>query len=498
MASMDRKHSDTAFFGHPRGLSTLFFTEMWERFSYYGMRGLLTLFLMAAVADGGYGMSAKRAGAIYGLYTAGVYLLALPGGWIADRILGQRRAVFYGGVVIAAGHFSMAIPLVPTFYMGLILIVLGTGLLKPNVSTIVGGLYPEEEGARRDAGFSIFYMGINLGALFGPLICGTLGEKVNWHLGFSAAGIGMVLGLIQYRIGMRHMGSAGMLPPQPEGALAASLRKLAAGIAVVVLGIAVLLGLQISGLYQLSIEGIAEGTGYAISSLAVLYFLGILIFARLSSQEKGRVFLIFLLFLGAALFWSGFEQAGTTMNLFAKEHTQRTILSWEIPASWFQSVNPVFIIVLAPMFGALWVALKRFNPSLPIKFAFGLLLLGAGFFVMKWAAVRAVDSGNAKHSVSAAWLISTYFLHTCGELCLSPIGLSSVTKLAPKRLVSQMMGTWFMGAALGNLFAGLIAGTIEDRPLPSVYGTLAVGAGIAGLLFLIFARPIRKLAGGIE
>lgn len=516
------------FFGHPHGLSTLFFTELWERFSYYGMRGILVLFMTAAVANGGFGLDTSMATAIYGLYTASVYLVALPGGWIADRIMGQRKAVYVGGWIIAAGHFSMAVPSKITFFLGLVLIVIGTGLLKPNVSAIVGGLYPEDAGARRDAGFSIFYMGINLGAFLGPLICGYLGENVSWHLGFSAAGVGMVFGLFQYRRGMSGMGDAGLLPAEALPTRPAAISKLGAGIAALVVAIGALVGLNAAGVVSLHIEQVAQVLGYAMAGLGVAYFAGVLTLAKLSAVERKRVFVIFMMFLGAALFWGGFEQAGSSMNIFAKHLTDRSIGGFEAPASWLQSVNPIFIICLAPVFGSLWVALGKWNPSLPLKFAYGLFLLGVGFLVMKWAALQAVGdsvveivkntvtgpdgvevteevihlSGGAEGAtpnlISPMWLVSTYFLHTCGELFLSPVGLSSVTKLSPPRLVSQMMGTWFLGAALGNLIAGLVAGNIESLPMTTIFGLVAIAAAVGGFVFMVLYPVLKKMTGGVE
>jgi POT family proton-dependent oligopeptide transporter len=481
--------SDKQWFGHPRALSTLFFTEMWERFSYYGMRGILLLFLVNAVSTGGFGMSDKTASAIYGLYVGMVYLMALPGGWIADRILGQRRAVFLGGCIIAAGHFSMAVPTVATFYLGLCLIVIGTGLLKPNVSAMVGDLYPEG-GARRDAGFSIFYSGINTGALFGPLVCGFLGEKVNWHLGFGVAGVGMVFGLLQYRLGGKYLGNAGLRAAEAGDRIA--LRRLAAGIATVAVALALLVLLQVLGVLHLTLVQVAQSTGYFMAVLAVLYFASVLLFGRLSVPEKKRVVLIFVFFLAAVLFWSGYEQAGSSMNLFAERLTNRVIGHWEMPASWLQSVNPVFIIVFAPMVGALWVWLRSREPSTPAKMGYGLLLLALGFLVLVWGTTYTL--GGAK--VSPMWLVVTYFLHTVGELCLSPVGLSSVTKLAPRRLVGQLMGTWFMGTALGNLIAGLAGGGFEGMTTGEMFAAVAKVTGVAGLVLLLFSRPLRRLMGG--
>ncbi len=492
------------FFGHPFGLSTLFFTEMWERFSYYGMRALLLLF-MTDTARGGLGMDVQTGSAVYGLYTFGVYALALPGGWIADRLLGQRRAVLWGGVVIAAGHYSLAVPALapaltlPFFYLGLFLIVIGTGLLKPNVSAIVGDLYPEK-GARRDAGFSIFYMGINIGAVLGPTICSYLGEQVDWHLGFSAAGVGMTFGLIQYVVGTRHLQGAGELKDEaaaPE-ARSTALRRFTMGVGFVVILTAAIWGLSSSGTIPLTLVGFAQSTGVIVAVLAVLYFAYVIAFACHDATERKRIAVIFLLFLGAAMFWSGFEQAGSSMNLFARDQTDRVLfagssLEWEMPAGWLQNVNPLFIILLAPVVGSLWVWLGNRNPSIGLKFAYGLVLLGVGFLVMAWGS-QYIEGGL----VSPGWLVVTYFFHTVGELCLSPVGLSSITKLSPDRLVGQMMGTWFMGAALGNLIAGLVAGFIEAMPQAQLFGTVAAIVIATGVVFMLLAVPIRKLASGIN
>ncbi len=484
------------FLGHPIGLSTLFFTEMWERFSYYGMRALLILFMTDA-ARGGMGMNAAEAGALYGLYTFGVYALALPGGWIADRLIGSRQAVLYGGVLIALGHFSMAIPSTQSFYLGLLLIVLGTGLLKPNVSAIVGDLYTEADGARRDAGFSIFYMGINIGAFAGPLICSALGENVNWHMGFGAAGVGMTLGLVQYVYGYKHLSNAGELDPeaaQPE-VLAKTRKNFFVGMAGVLGITAALVFAARSGMLNMSLVEFAEATGVIVVGLAAVYFAYVLTFVCRNSVERQRIGVCILLFIGAALFWSGFEQAGSSMNLFAQDNTDRTLLGTEVPAGWLQSVNPLFIILLAPVIGSLWVWLdsRSRNPSIPVKFGLGLILLGLGFLVLSWGATY-IDGGK----VGMQWLVATYFLHTVGELCLSPVGLSSMTKLAPRRLVSQMMGVWFMGAALGNLIAGLVAGYIENLPQSDLYQRVAMFVIIGGFAFLLLSPIIKKMCNGVK
>jgi len=481
--------------GQPAGLSTLFFTEMWERFSYYGMRALLVLFLTATVQNGGFGLNDATATAIYGLYTASVYLVGLPGGWIADRILGHRRSVFIGGMFIAAGHFSMALGWVATFYLGLALIVIGTGLLKPNVSAIVGDLYPEG-GARRDAGFSIFYMGINLGAFIGPLICGYLGEKVNWHLGFAAAGVGMVFGLIQYRLGYKRLGTGGLRDLKASEKAAAS-RILLAVLGVAALGVAALVLLNLNGTIALSPLGVAKSLGFVIPALTLSYFGYQIIFGGFDSVEKKRIGVIFVLFIAAAMFWAGYEQAGSSMNLFAERLTDRVVLGWEMPTTWLQSVNPLLVIGFAPVFGFLWLRLGDRQPSIPAKFALGLIQLGVGFAVLAWASVYVGDPANP-NKVSAGWLVATYFFHTMGELCLSPVGLSAMTKLSPAKLVGQMMGIWFMATSFGNLMAGLLAGKMESLGLVQLFGSVALWVGAAGLLLLVISRPVKRLMGGVQ
>jgi len=481
------------FFGHPRGLATLFFTEMWERFSYYGMRALLILFMTAAVtgANPGMGLSDGTAAAIYGLYTSLVYLLALPGGWVADNIWGQRRSIFVGGSIIAMGHFSMAIPGNVTFFLGLILIVLGTGLLKPNVSSIVADLYPEG-GARRDAGFSVFYMGINLGAFLGPILCGYFGESMNWHYGFSFAGFGMVLGLIQYRLGYKHLGTAGVLnTTDTPDQIAAKSRKFY----MVVSGVAAILvafGFMVSsGVIPITIQQIAQGLGSSILIIVALYFIYLFVWGGHNTQEKKHLGIIVWIFILAAIFWSGFEQAGSSLNLFADRATDRFIGGWEMPASWLQSVNSTFIIIFAPIFGWLWITLASINkhPSFLYKFSLGLLGLGAGFFVIAWGAAQA--AGGAQ--VGMIFLIVTYFLHTVGELCLSPVGLSSITKLAPRNRVGQMMGIWFVATALGNLIAGLVAGDIEAMGFDGLFQQVALISVVAGAIAFVLAGPLKRM-----
>jgi POT family proton-dependent oligopeptide transporter len=487
--------TDQAWFGHPRGLSTLFFTEMWERFSYYGMRGILVLFMTNATATGGMGLDDVTATAIYGLYTAAVYLVALPGGWIADRLLGLRRSVFWGGCVIAAGHFTLAIPSTQTFYLGLTIIVIGTGLLKPNISAVVGDLYPEG-GARRDAGFSIYYMGINVGAFLGPLVCGFLGEKINWHLGFSAAGVGMVAGVIQYALGGKHLGNVGALKGESQSPAVRkkAARSLLRAVEAVVGVFLVFTALESIGAVRVTLLGFVDWTGILITALAVFYLLYVVLFGGLTVVEKKRVGVIAVTFFAGACFWAGFEQAGSSMNLFAERLTNRMIGGWQMPASWLQSVNSLFIILLAPVFSVIWIRLGSRSPSIPAKMGYGLVQLGLGFAVLAWASVYA----TAGHLVSPNWLVVTYLFHTTGELCLSPIGLSSTTKLTPPRYAGQMMGIWFMGNALGNLVAGRVGGLISSLPLPQLFGAVTAFSVGTGLVLLLFVKPLKAWMGGVE
>ena len=501
----DVKNTDTSFFGHPRGLATLFFTEMWERFSYYGMRAILVLFMVDAISTGGLGLDDTNATAIYGLYTMFVYLLALPGGWLADKFFGLRNAIFYGGIIITAGHFAMAIPTTETFFLGLLLIVIGTGLLKPNISSIVGGLYSEDEQARRDAGFSIFYMGINLGAFLAPLITGWLGEGINWHYGFGAAGVGMLLGVIQYKLTEHYLGDVGVHPeltgdPEKQQQFFKKVRiGLWAAGAFLVLFIASVM----TGNVEINPVAIADASGLVIFGMVMLYFIYVFIAEDLTTDQRKKIGVIATLFIFSAIFWSGFEQAGSSLNLFAERYTDRDIFGWLMPASWLQSVNAFFIITLAPVFAWLWVFLakKNLEPSTPVKFALGLILLGLGFLVMMFASYYVV-SGN---EVLPTWLIMTYLLHTCGELCLSPVGLSAVTKLAPKKLVGQMMGIWFMSIAFGNLIAGRVAGqfnqeAIEADPalLPDLFWLIVMTTVGGGIIMLALSKPIRKLMGRVH
>jgi proton-dependent oligopeptide transporter, POT family len=480
---------DKSFFGHPRGLSTLFFTEMWERFSYYGMRALLILFMTASVANGGLGFPTSKAGEIYGLYTSMVLLLSLPGGWLADRIIGQRRAVLCGGVIIALGHYSMAIPSLSTFYLGLTLIVLGTGLLKPNISTMVGALYTEKD-VRRDAGFSIFYMGINIGAFISPLVCGYLGENINWHYGFGAAGVGMTLGLIQYTLSGKYLGNAGLTPT----GTAADSRLVRRVLTIALIVVVVAAALVFSGILSFSAENISDGFGLILAGIVVAFFVWLLTAKGYTPVERRRFWAILVLFLASALFWSAFEQAGSTLNLFAERNTN--MHAWDAPlwglfrASYFQSFNSFFIIGLAPVFAWLWVKLARHEPSITAKFSWGLVFVGLGFAIL-------VPVANGTN-VSPWWLTVTYLLHTIGELCLSPVGLSGMTKLAPARIASLMMGVWFLSTSVGDFIGGRLASVYESFPLPELFGIVAAFCIVVGALLVFLLRPMKNLTGGVN
>ena len=431
------------WFGHPRGLSTLFFTEMWERFSYYGMRAFLILYMTASVANGGLGFDDRTAATVYGNYVGSVWLTPILGGIIADRFLGQYRSVLIGGSIIALGHFTLAFKSLTAFYAGLVLIVIGTGLLKPNISTIVGSLY-EDGDTRRDAGFSVFYMGINLGAFLGPLIAGALAQKVDWHLGFAMAGIGMVFGLIQYVIGRKR------LDP---------------------------------GLVRLASRSKPATTSAGPSG-------------GFTADEWKRIVVIFVLFVFAAIFWGAYEQAGSTLNLFGDRHTNNVVLGFVFPSSWYISVQAGFVIILAPIIAWLWFRLGPRQPSVPAKFAIALLCAGLAFLLLVPAGSLAQSGVGVK--VSPLWLVGSYFLAVVGELCLSPVGLSAVTKLSPVRIVSLMMGVFFLSNALGNKLAGWTAGFFSSMPLDVLFGAVAAVCLVAAVFMFALIRPVRRMMGGVS
>jgi POT family proton-dependent oligopeptide transporter len=477
---------DTRFFGHPRGLSTLFFTELWERFGYYGMRALLVLFMVAPAAAGGLALDDTTAYSIYGLYTASVYGWSLPGGWLADRFLGQRRAVMIGGSLIALGYLMLALPSRAVFFSGLAVVVLGTGLLKPNISTIVGQIYTPDD-TRRDAGFSIFYMGINIGAFISPLICGYAGQRIDWRLGFALAGIGMSLGVLTYWRGQRHLGAAGLHPVTPAtDADRRTLRLGALGIvAAVAAAVTAMLFFGITAPQLNSVAGVL-----LLLLIAVLF--GWLLFGRgWTPVERKRLVVVLVLFLGSAIYWAAFEQAGSSLNVFAARKSANEFLGWAFPASWYQSLNAMFIIALAPVLAWVWLRLGKRQPSSPAKFAFSLILIGLSFFLMMWASQRADGAGR----VGPQWLLITYLMHTVGELCLSPVGLSAMTQLAPRRVAGFMMGVWFVSLSLGNYMGGRLAAFYGELPMDSLFRTVALFALVAGVVLALLARPVARLIG---
>jgi POT family proton-dependent oligopeptide transporter len=470
---------------------------MWERFTFYGLRALLVLFLVDAVETGGYGLDDKTATAIYGLYTAAVFMAALPGGWIADRLIGAQRAVLVGGGLMTVGSLMLSIPgPQQLFFGGLLVIILGVGLLKPNVSTLVADLYPEG-GGRRDAGFTIFYMGINLGAFIGPLIAGFLAQRYGWRIGFLAAAVGLPFGLLQFWLTRHLFNGAGATHNRNDGGvgLATDWRRLWIALGVLALVAAVLF----SDAVHLDPARLAKGAAYVLVGMGALYFIYLFFGAGLDAVERRRMVVVLVMFLAVASFWSGYEQAGSSLNLFAKRHIDRMIGGFEIPTGWFQSVQPAFVILFAPVFSALWVHLARRNmdPAAPLKFAFGLLLMGLGFLFMVGAA-ELVAGGL---SAPAYLLILTYLLTVFGELCVSPVGLSTVTKLAPARLVGQMMGVWFLGSSLGKLMAGLLAGTFDPNDLgamPERFMFIVLYACGIGVVLLLLSRPLARLMGNVR
>ncbi|WP_338867345.1 peptide MFS transporter [Myxococcus stipitatus] len=431
--------------GHPPGLYLLFFTEMWERMSYYGMRGLLVLFLTSTTM-GGFGWSRADALGLYGTYTGLVYLTPIVGGFVADRFIGQRKAVVLGGVLMMIGHLVLAVPSVTMFYVGLGFLIVGNGFFKPNISTMVGGLYPQGDG-RRDGAFTIFYMGINVGAMLGNFICGTLGEKVGWHWGFGSAGVGMALGLIAFMLlQKKYLGEVGLAPTKPAAQVVAQQEA-----------------------------GPKKG------------------FTR---QEIDRIIVIFIIALFVVAFWAGFEQAGGLMNLYTNEKVDRNLLGAEVPTTWFQNFNSLFIVALAPVFAGLWswLAARGKDPSIPVKMGMGLIFLAVGFVFMLGASDQSATSGKA----AAYWVILAYLFHTMGELCLSPVGLSMVTKVAPHRIVSAMMGVWFLANAAANKLSGEIGAYSAKLGEFDIFLYISIGTGISGAILLIVAPLLKKMMHGTD
>lgn len=436
---------------HPSALYWLFFTEMWERFSYYGMRALLILYLTSEIAKGGLAWNEAAAGQLYGLYTGMSYILTLMGGYVADRYLGFRKTVFLGGILMAIAQFSLstgsAINSLNTFYLGLILLVIGNGFFKPNISSMVGQFYPDGS-PLKDSAYTIFYMGINLGAFFGALICGYLGEVHGWHYGFGAAGVGMMLGVFIFYLAQAHLGSVGIKP------------------------------------------NLAEFVKQNLEN------------QPLTSIEKQRLTVAIVLSFFSIIFWASFEQAGSSMSIFASRYTDRMVGGFEVPASWFQSVNAFFIFMLAPFFSVLWVRLDRkgINPNGAVKFSIALILVALGFLILVIGS-SVIPQGAKTAQVSMLWLIFAYLLHTMGELCLSPVGLSFINKLSPKQFFGTMFSVWFVATGLGTYLGGFISGIIGDSAnytISQFFMIVVIFPAIAGVILLVLSPILKKMMHGVK
>ena len=486
---------EKTFFGQPRALATLFFTEMWERFSYYGMRAILVLYLITPPGNetppgGGLGFSDADAAAIYGTYASLVYLLPLLGGWVADRLTGPRRAVLFGGIVIASGHFLMAVPFEPLFWTGLLVIALGTGLLKPSVSAMVGGLYAPGD-TRRDGGFSIFYMGINLGALIAPLIVGYLGEDINWHLGFAVAGVGMLIGLAQYLAGYRGLGSVGVAVPNPATPperRRAGIQTLA-GLAVITVVLVIAFGV-----FGLGVADITVLFTFVVIGIAIIYFWRLFKQPQLTSVDRDRLWAFLYLFLAAVVFWAIYDQGGSTINEFAEKFTNMNAGFFTIPISWLQSINPVFIIIFAPIFAVMWTKLGSRAPSTPIKFAMAIFGVGISFLIMVPAALQSADGEKS----AIWWIVSVFLVQTWSELLLSPNGLSVTTKLAPTGLLSQMLAVWFLATAVGDSIGGQLVRLIDVLGWAGYFVACGIGTIVLGGLFMLVVPRIKRLMEGVS
>lgn len=447
--------------GHPKGLYLLFFTEMWERFSYYGMRGILILYLTKSFIEGGLAINEQYASLIYGYFTGFVYFTPLIGGWLADKYIGQRSAITIGGIVMMLGQFALfAINTQTGLFIGLILLILGNGFFKPNISTLVGQLYPDND-PRRDSAFSIFYMGINLGAFIAPLIIGFFAENLfaikdetgkiltyGYKYGFLFAGIGMLLGQILFNLlSNKYLGKIGKKPIK-----------------------------QVSG----SAEDIASKL-------------------PLTKVEKERMTVIFILTAFVVFFWAGFEQAGSSLSLYTDKFIDRNVFGFEIPTSWFQSVNPLFIVLFAPLFVYFWTTELGRKFSTPVKMGMGMILLGVGFFFMLGAvAQRGGDNTDITIKASLMWLVMTYFIHTLGELALSPVGLSIVTKLAPVKFASLMMGVWLLASFLANIIGGYVASYVESMGAFAIFATIAGFVITLGLIMILLKKPILNMMHGVR
>ena len=492
---------DNGFMGHPAPLRSLFFTEMWERFSYYSIRPLLVLFMVATVSSGGFGFDEVTASAIYGIFAGSLYLAAVPGGWLADNWLGQERALWWGSIVIALGHLCIALSAVfgmALFFVGLICIVLGSGLFKTCISVMVGALYPKSD-ARRDGGFTLFYMGINIGALLAALIVGVFKEKGMWHVGFGVGGLGMLVSLLIYRFiarkNLTRYAQAKDIDAEWEQSndQYKNIGRWVGGFVALLVAAVLLIS---TGMVSFNPEMVAEYMTYIIAAVVILYFAIMFISPKLDKTDKLRLLICFILIIGSTLFWSSFEQQPTSFNLFADRYTDLNIMGFEIPSIWFQSLNPLFILILAPIVSIIWVKLgnRGLEPSSMAKFALGMLLAAAGFALMIFASKSILAPGAGL--ASPLWLVGSLLLLTLGELALSPVGLSSMTKLAPKGMQGQMMGLFFASIAMGNLVAAFFGGHVSAdkiEGLPTLFTTMTIFLVVSAVILLVLAKPINNM-----
>lgn len=492
---------DNGFMGHPAPLRSLFFTEMWERFSYYSIRPLLVLFMVATVSSGGFGFDEVTASAIYGIFAGSLYLAAVPGGWLADNWLGQERALWWGSIVIALGHLCIALSAMfgmTLFFVGLICIVLGSGLFKTCISVMVGALYPKGD-ARRDGGFTLFYMGINIGALLAALIVGVFKEKGMWHVGFGVGGLGMLVSLLTYRFiarkNLTRYAQAKGVDAEWEQSndQYKNIGRWVGGFVALLVAAVLLIS---TGMVSFNPEMVAEYMTYIIAAVVILYFAIMFISPRLDKTDKLRLLICFILIIGSTLFWSSFEQQPTSFNLFADRYTDLNIMGFEIPSIWFQSLNPLFILILAPIVSIIWVKLgnRGLEPSSMAKFALGMLLAAAGFALMIFASKSILVPGAGL--ASPLWLVGSLLLLTLGELALSPVGLSSMTKLAPKGMQGQMMGLFFASIAMGNLVAAFFGGHVSAdkiEGLPTLFTTMTIFLVVSAVILLVLAKPINNM-----
>ncbi|MEK4191230.1 MULTISPECIES: peptide MFS transporter [Paenibacillus] len=479
------------FFGHPKGLFTLFFTEFWERFSYYGMRAILVYYMYYEVSQGGLGLPEDMALSIMSIYGSLVYMSGIIGGWLADRLLGTSRAVFYGGVLIMFGHILLAIPGNTTlFFASMVLIVLGTGLLKPNVSSIVGEIYSEQDN-RRDAAFSIFYMGINLGGFLSPLIVGAVGMN-NFHLGFSIAAVGMFIGLVVYIMTRtKNLGLAGTIVHNPIPADQKKKIFTWIGVGLVVLAILITIGI-LTGV--LTFETLIKIVGVLGLLIPTMYFIMMYRSPKTTAVERSRILAYIPLFIASIMFWAIQEQTSTVLASFADKRTQLDFAGLHISPAWFQSLNPLFIITLAPIFAWLWLKLGNRQPSIPQKFSLGLLFAGLSFLVILVPAYF----GGANSLVNPLWLVLSYFIIVIGELCLSPVGLSATTKLAPAAFTAQMMSMWFLSNAAAQAINAQIVKFYTPDTEMMYFGVIGGVALILALILFLFSSKIQNFMKGIH